>query len=366
MDNIDIEHHIFNDDLLINTQDLDVINQLYPPIAHILDHPELRETFKLHDKPANYAKSQSRQWGYIALFLGVFSLLVTSAYPLYKGIFIEGILGLIAAISGVLSVPIGYWGLLYGKAKRKWLYNRLMTERLRQFHFQTLVCRLPEILESLKDEGSIKSFKQKRANWYAEFNADYEGKFDARFSELLNGEGKVWLLSHAPISAKEINDPKLDLIFSAYQKLRIEHQIGYANYMLRKEGGKQMPVTQQALLISKTTFLAIIMIFLIHLVGAFAIIMHNPIVHHPVFHTLVIWLAVLALATRALAEGWQPEQEISRYNWYKTATGNVQTRFNEKNVTSEERLRLMEEMERLSFEEMKEFMRCNNKSRFIM
>jgi hypothetical protein len=51
------------------------------------------------------------------------------------------VFGLIAAFLGVVSILIGFGGVLYSGAKRRWLHNRVMTERLRQFHFQAFVCR---------------------------------------------------------------------------------------------------------------------------------------------------------------------------------------------------------------------------------
>jgi hypothetical protein len=55
-----------------------------------------------------------------------------------------------SAALGLLAVVIGFMGILFGA---KWLLNRLLTERLRQFHFQTFIWRLSDIAESCKDDG---------------------------------------------------------------------------------------------------------------------------------------------------------------------------------------------------------------------
>ena len=143
--------HKFNDDLLIWDEDVEYIKKKYPTLLHILDFDDLKKVFLEYDEPANAAKRRSRVWGYVTIVLAVGALLGASAYPMYEDASAAETFGLLAAICGVASVPIGYWGLMFGKAKREWLYRRLMTERLRQFHFQTIVFRLPELLASLDD-----------------------------------------------------------------------------------------------------------------------------------------------------------------------------------------------------------------------
>jgi hypothetical protein len=78
------------------------------------------------------------------------------------------ILALVAATCGLASVLIGGMGILYAKRKRQWLYQRLTTERLRQFHFQTFVCRIPEILKSLKNDEARADYVRNRSLWFDE------------------------------------------------------------------------------------------------------------------------------------------------------------------------------------------------------
>ena len=62
-------------------------------------------------------------------------------------------------MAGIMSVVIGLWGVLYAKSKRQWLRQRLMTEWLRQFHFQTFVYHLPEIVASLGKSGDVEAYR---------------------------------------------------------------------------------------------------------------------------------------------------------------------------------------------------------------
>ena len=85
--------------------------------------------------------------------------------------------------------------MLFASRKREWLYCRLMTERIRQFHFQTLVFRLPQILASLKDEAARSEFFSQRTLWLASFKQRLVGKLDLAFASTIREEEEIdaWL-----------------------------------------------------------------------------------------------------------------------------------------------------------------------------
>jgi hypothetical protein len=141
MSNVDdaAEGHRFNTDLLVNSGDLDNAKRAFPRIAHVLDHPALREAFGRFDRPANAAKRKGRIAGLLAIALGTIALAIAAATPIYRDLPFKSWIGAVSAGFGVLSILIGLGGALYAGAKRRWLCNRVMTERLRQFHFQALV-----------------------------------------------------------------------------------------------------------------------------------------------------------------------------------------------------------------------------------
>ena len=81
--------------------------------------------------------------------------------------------------------------------------------------------------------------------------------------------------------------------------------------------------------------------------------------------SLTIWIALFALAVRAVEQGLQPEREIERYQQYRSAVRAVLDRF-ELAKSQAEKLRVMSEMERLSFDEMRNFLITSSASRFVM
>jgi hypothetical protein len=99
--------HRFNDDLLINPGDFGRAQKAFPHIAHVLDHPALRDEFQRFDVPAKAAKKRGRIAG-------------LAATPVYRGSPHIWVFGLIAAFLGVVSILIGFGGVLFAGAKRRW------------------------------------------------------------------------------------------------------------------------------------------------------------------------------------------------------------------------------------------------------
>lgn len=376
----DIDSHKFNDDLLANKGDRELAESRYPGLVHVLDHPELQPLFARYDVPANAAKQRSRRWGLIAIVLGTLALLIASAesvYTQYESLshnpYVSStMLGMVSAIAGILSVAIGLWGVLYAKSKRQWLCQRLMTERLRQFHFQTFVFHLPEIVASLKSPGDVKAYQDARSRWFDAFKARYEGHLDAEITGIIDGgrASDVWL--HEPTQPDtSVLQADLTDVFAAYKALRIMHQLQYANYKLRTEGRLlSASPKKQGEILSQIAFVCVLALFTIHL--SIAIILSVPsfqaaaaFVHTPWVHIVAIWCAICALAIRAVEEGFGVRDETERYRDYRSSVEAIRERFERETVPAE-KLRIMEEMERLVYEEMCSFLRNAHATRFVM
>jgi hypothetical protein len=160
----------FNDDLLLIEEDRKLASIKYPTIFHVLDHPQLRQLFSKYDTSANRAKRIGLIAGFWAIAFGFGALAVAAlelslVHPATYGV----TLAVISGLSGILSFTIGSVGVLFAGRKRNWLRCRLMGEKIRQFHFQMLVFRIPEILASLKDDTSKALFLSERNLWFETF-----------------------------------------------------------------------------------------------------------------------------------------------------------------------------------------------------
>src|SRR5713101_6960567 len=73
------EHRKSIDDLLLAPEDRELAARKYPTIFHVLDHAELRDFFGKYDEPAIRAKRKGRNFGLLAIGLGL-SALVMAAF----------------------------------------------------------------------------------------------------------------------------------------------------------------------------------------------------------------------------------------------------------------------------------------------
>lgn len=394
--------HTFNDDLLANPPDYDDAKAEFPTVVHVLYHPELQDYFRHFDSAANAAKKRSRRWGAIAITTGALAIALAAAEIIlqsyHKDIDVgigdwENILlwavAVVAAASGVASVLIGKIGLLYGTRKREWLYNRFMTERIRQFHFETFLARLPEIIASLGGRDGeacaarTEEYQRQRATWFAAFRRSLTGKVDSVLSLTLETRRRyVWQHEQRDRAAIDselsANPVALEPLFRAYRKLRIEHQLNYAASKLETTGRSLMSTKprDQAAALRGVSAWGIGVLFFVHIFVLGSVIFYALIsartnfssAFSPVsgpFNAIIILIAILALIARAFEQGLQPEREIERYRQYQSSVATILDRFDEAK-TQIERLAVMRDMEQLSFYEMCDFIITNNDAVFVM
>jgi len=364
---IDLDRHVFNDDLLMDDRNRAAVMARYKTVAHVLDHERLRELFQHYDGPATKAKRRGRLFGYISIVCILFAFIIASLEHFWSHVpeAWPKILAGLAGVLGIAGAAIGSIGVLHSKKKRQWLYGRLMTERLRQFHFQTMVRRLPQIRASLREGPDHPAFVAARAEWLAAFEARFAGKLDSQFAEVVQSEGSEGLWLHPRHAETEFGPdaPELNPLFEAYRELRIQHQLGYASREL-SEFNRKGPRAHHTRL-STASVLCVGLLCFIH-GGIVVLVLKGELANiEKILAALTIVIALLALAVRAVEQGLQPEREIERYQQYRSAVRAVLERF-DLAKSQAEKLRVMSEMERLSYDEMRNFLITNSASRFVM
>jgi hypothetical protein len=363
----------FNDDLLTNPGDLRRAKQLYPDILHVLDHPELRSLFTSYDRPANQAKKWSRRLGFTAIAFGACSLFGASAEIVIANPLTKVNIALVSAVLGIASVVIGVFGVLHHGSKREWLYRRLMTERLRQFHFQTFALRWSDIQESLESENAKLEYIKKRGKWFEEFKSQFEGHLAAQFHAIEKLGGEPWL-HPSPFQPRD-HWAAPQMLFDAYYELRIMHQRRYADHKLGDRSGIFPDSSRlQEVLFSRTSLVCILLLFALHLILVTFIIFEvkgslspslSHILHAHWINFVAIWVAIIALAIRALEEGLKPERELERYTLYAKEVESIGERYR-REVEPGKKVALMREIEKLAFDEMGAFLRTHDEARFVM
>jgi hypothetical protein len=363
-----IDGHKFNDDLLLAREDRDLAARKYPAISHVLDHPELRQLFAVYDVPANLAKRRARKAGLLAIGLVWFALVIASSEHFLAHTGLATYFAVISAACGLIGVIIGGTGILFAAKKQEWLYGRLLTERIRQFHFQTFVFRWPEILRSLSGEEARAAFQVQRKLWFDEFHARFHGKLDEQFTSTLEDETQKGIWLHETEKGEISENSALDPLFQAYRELRIMHQIGYANHQLKDDRRVFSPAPRrQAAVFSSVSFVCVILVCAIHVAVLAGVLSHAPMWedYAKIASLVIVWIAIAALAVRAIEDGLQPEREAERYQQYRSSVSFVLERFDRASSQSE-KLQIMQEMERLVFDEMRNFLISGSRTRFVL
>jgi hypothetical protein len=377
----DSQDQTFNDDLLLSDRDRKLAATTFPNLIHVLDFPELRSLFATYDEPANRSKKQLQRAGLATIALAVVALLGASTEPLYGRFYpsVETALVIVSPIAGVLGIAIGTVGVFYAASKKSWLEARLMTERLRQFQFQTLVAHVTSILDSTAAPEKKQEFYAARERWFSAFQIEYGGRLSAKLKEVFDDEAEEQFMLHTVESPERVAERKsiLDELFSAYKLMRIKHQIKYANYKLGADS-LSLPRRQVALL-SAVSLMCILFVFFAHFGISIAVSM--PYVQRllpsatmpdwlrhaqsPWVHVVVIWIVIIALAARTFEEGLQPTREVERYTAYTARLARLLLHFDETHDVAE-KVRIMTEVERLVYQEMRGFLKTNYQARFVL
>lgn len=383
-----IDQHVYNDDLLSTSKYRDLAAREFPRVIHVLDQPEMRAAFEAQDVIANRAKRRSQAAGFWALMCGLFALMIASGELALEKFLSPGMHHLLAAAGLLLTlgaVLVAGFGLVRGKQKVDWLHRRLFTERLRQFHFQTFVWRLPEIVASIANPDK---YRREWTRWFDAFKYTYgEDKSSEIFPTIIESTGvpPIWLHEpqghHRP--AVPHASPELAELFRAYKELRLKVQHGYATHMLRSANAPSSsgsgpglkrrlafpfigwPLRQQHALLRGVWLVTFAGLVLLHIL-AFVVSLAD--VHSPAIPWLLLgltWSALLAIAAKTLTEGLGLSREIERYEEYRAILADLLARF-DPSGDPQECVEQMMEFERATFEEMRAFLRVHSESSFVI
>jgi hypothetical protein len=363
--------HRFNHDLLANKADQEAVRKAYPELVHILEFPELVELFLTRERSASRAKRRSRQAGYAAITMGALALVMAAFEPVFAQLGLEYLAPMAAAL-GALSVVTGS-RVLHGGAKRAWLRDRLLAERLRQLHFQAFARKLPSLVKSLGGEAEREAFLEERRHWLKAFQFRFEGNEDAELGMALNDEEgqELWLIHPVdpPLRDLDLTLEQCEPVLLAYRTLRLDHQIQFSSVKLDGAPGSTSEV-RRAEGFSRLLYVAIIATFAIHATivalflvkQAYGLDLTRYARYSPIAVSVV---AALVLASRALEEGLQPGREVERYLQYRTTLRAIRARF-DRAPTLDEKLSTIRSMEQASYSEMCTFLKIHNDAKFRM
>lgn len=363
--------HLFNGDLLMSDSDLNFVRSQFAEIIHLLDDERLRAVFAQYEAEGNTARDHVRRLGVGAVFFATLALLTIATQPAWPCTPTARWIAVLLESVGLLAALVASGGLWLGPWKQRWLESRLMTERLRQWHFQLWLKRGHEIDASVGGTKGVAEFQNKRERWLDEFLRSHEGQLDAKLQSLTSelGDADIWL--HNSPSAYADKSKALPHVFQAYEQLRFDHQYSHAMHKLRRADDTPIwhflkwPAIRQASTLSALASIGLgaALVCSVVLIYAHA----SKTGHHlePTFRMGAIVAALVGLALRTVQEGLAPEEEIERYNDYRARIAQLRERFQE-TKDQNQRLRIMEDLERAAFDELRGFLRTHRRARFLL
>jgi hypothetical protein len=280
------------------------------------------------------------------------------------------LIALLSALLGIAAAAISYLGLLYGARKSAWLRDRLYGERLRQFHFQELLASLPEIAASMTDQRARDAYAKARAVRFARFRSNHTDELDAVLTALLSPDGAMQPWTQEPLLTPPALPGSFDAteLFAAYRTLRLQVQHRFASHKLRRElprGGIGGTLDAQRRVFTGLWLLGILTVVVLHGALLVCYLLDELPRSLTTLHIGVVLCALFAIAMRTLYEGRGIRNEIDRYETYRAATRQLLDRFDRSHDPAN-RLQVMHEMEQLSFEELRSFLRTHKDATFVM
>lgn len=362
--------YAYNSDLLLSDADRQAAQREFPDVFFALDHAALRERFSAFDQTANNAKKASRKWGLGALGLALCALLTASAEPLYAD-FPERYLKAISAAASLMmaaSVVFASFGLALHQRKRRWLADRLATERLRTFHFQRYVANARAIVAGATDPAQRDAYLSARDLDFATFETNVLDRIEERLHKLVHEDEEFG--DDGAFDLRKRDAPEEGAAatgyFEAYGRLRFDIQLSYCNHVLRRSRSFWRPsAIRQIRLLTHLALYALLGIFVFQqlvLIGVYADV---DWMKHPVFHVLTIWAAFVALAAKTYQEGFQPKREVERIRQYRLSLRRANRRFREA-TSNDQKIDAMLELENLANEEVILFIKSNYEADVLM
>jgi hypothetical protein len=356
-----------NDDLLFKKDMRDFIFAQHPRLSPILDWPELRSRFAAFDAAAGQARRGSRQTGIVAGALGFVSLLIVAVLPLSAFVALPTkALGVSAAILALVSTIWGYWQILKGDRKAMWLTNRYWTERLRQLYFQFIINNLPLAARAMHDPAALAEWHALRAAALARFDHHHVGSATSSILQMKDDDAEEAFWHDHGWNERMIAPPdlpELDELFFVLDMQRFKIQLRYA--ALKTAAGAYSSKSRSFAVRLLSDILTLVALASVVIGGIALLFNHKP------DQLLVLTSAAIAalcsatiLFLRVLNEGLQLSSEAERYTWYRAAVASLERRYEQAGRL--ERIDILRDMERLSYQEMRWFIISFQEARFIL
>ncbi len=354
-----------NDDLLMSQHQRDLLESLFPGSVAVFDFPELRSLFEGFDKSANANRKRRQRNGFRAILVAGVGAALAALLPIVDLLGGEISRWLFALAASLTLAGFG-WAILLifaDKHKDAWLEHRLLTERLRQFYFQQLLSDPGLAARALTDTTALREWQDKRAHALTMLKAWLNRPVASELLTVIDDVNlhSAWLdetLTHYPSLRRGAG---LDDYFTILRMQRVGVQGNYVREKL--SAGVASPETRlKAAQISSW----VLTLATVGLTAVSAILLFDGTTTKSslfaILASSIALVGVLSTVIRVLSEGLQLRPDCDRYHWYRDAIREVDARLNNQDPTV--RMMALQEFERTSYREMRDFLKTHKEARF--
>lgn len=340
---------VHNQDIIVS----DDIVSLFPSLKPILVSEHIEREFEIPEKAANLNKKFFHSFGLISLILIVLVLifLVWRLGSMTIGLSFPHWMIWTSASMGALSFILALLSFLFGFQK-KWLYNRFITERLRQFKLQLLLDgNLVELAAA-----SPEQFKSELIDRLKKFKFEFAYKGGAMDDFI---EAEDFKLFVEPIAVKP--GAVAQEVYKAYEALRLDYQVKY--FKLKRNALIDLDEWTNGLAKFSLLFAGLL---------AFAELIVSLFVQGEFERKYGWYIAASAVSIGLLSAGVRVFRgaralaaESERYASKWIVLKILGERFRNPRSDAEEKLDIMIETERICIEELREFLIAFQKSDYL-
>lgn len=352
-----------NDDLLLRSAGREAFAREDALSFRVLDWPELRERFQVHDRRANAAKKRSRRLGLTSVILAGFGSAALALTPLLpQSIETIGIsIGLAATVAGIGA---GLWHLFQRNGKAHWLYDRTWTERLRQFYFQDVLMHFDDALLAMRGDVALAAYRQRRT-------AALEAVVRRLTRDLSNSDGidndhtleLTWLDRDAALPAVPADGggraEDADRLLKRLRQQRLEIQGHYVNV---NQVSHPFAAHVRKGWLAVTGDITTALVVVLAVVGGVALLAGQTGLSG-ILLALMGAAGAGGLMTRLLDSGLRDRVEAERYDWYRAAIERAMMRFDAGDRAG--KIAVLREFEETSYQELRQFLRSHRNDRFF-
>lgn len=326
----------------------------FPDLANLLNNPEVYKDFERADEVGNQSKRLFNALGLSSLIFIVVVLLVVTwrFFSHTQGVAVPNWLLWISAGLGFLAFSLALSSHFIFEFHDKWLQHRFITERLRQWNFQQL---LDGSFAAMMKTDPIKFEAELKARW---IRAKYDllGKPGA-LDDFVNAEAfELW------VTPSVCPDTTLaDQIFEAYRLFRLEYQTTY--FTFKKATLRTIDIWTNSF--AKISLMVAGMLALAEIILLLAQSGSNESSLSWMMGAAALSMALLSAAIRVVRSAKAISEETERYASKWVVLKILAQRFRLDSDPSK-RLECMIETERVSVEELREFLRSFAKSDYLL